>query len=119
MATHRAVHVETANGPLQLVDVETSPSPPDHVRIAVHACGVCGTDREFVHGGFPHMQLISPAVSITGHPAGTAADIEDTMNFAVLNGIRAQIQKLPLEEAPRTYAAMEDGHARYRMVLRM
>lgn len=332
MAMHRAVHVDTANAPLELVDVETTP-PPDHVRIVVHACGVCGTDREFVHGGFPNMkwpltpgheiagtiaelgdgvegftvgdrvavgwfggncnhcaqcrkglfihcengqvpswhypggyaqsvtapatalarvpeglsfaeaapmgcagvttyhalrntkavpgdrvailgvgglghlgvqfsramgfetiaiargaakaadahrcgahhyidstavdvseslqrlggvavvlataansnaigqtlgglkprgelviigvshqplpispvQLISPALSITGHPAGTAADVEDTMNFAVLRGIRAQIQERPLEQAPQAYADMDDGHARYRM----
>jgi alcohol dehydrogenase len=337
MTTHRAVHVATAHGPLQLVDVETTPPPPDHVRISVHACGVCGTDREFVHGGLPNLtwpltpgheiagtiaeigngvdgftvgdrvavgwfggncnqcescrkglfihcengqvpsrhypggyaesvtapatalaripeglsfteaapmgcagvttyhalrvtnavpgdrvavlgvgglghlgiqfaramgfetiavargaekavdarrfgahhyidstaadvgdalqrcggvtvvlatatssnaiaqtlgglkprgelvvvgvsdqplpispvQLISPALTITGHPAGTAADIEDTMNFAVLNGVRAQVQERPLEEAPDAYAAMEDGHARYRMVLTM
>ena len=337
MATHRAVHVDTAYGPLQLVDVETSPPPPDHVRIAVHACGICGTDREFVHGGFANMtwpltpgheiagtiaelgdgvegfsvgdrvavgwfggncnhcepcrkglfihcengqvpswhypggyaqsvtapatalaripeglsfteaapmgcagvttyhglrvtnavagdrvaivgvgglghlgvqfsramgfetiaiargaekaadahrfgahhyidstaadvsealrrlggvavvlataasstaiaealgglkprgelvvvgvsdqplpvspvQLIVPALTITGHPAGTAADVEETMNFAVLNRIRAQVQERPLEEAADAYAAMEDGHARYRMVLTM
>jgi Alcohol dehydrogenase GroES-like domain len=55
MATHRAVHVDAAHGPLHLVDVETTPPPPHHVRIAVHACGICGTDREFVHGAFPGM----------------------------------------------------------------
>jgi alcohol dehydrogenase len=63
------------------------------------------------------VQLISPALSVSGHPAGTAADIEDTMNFAVLKGIRAQIQERSLEQAPDAYAAMEDGKARYRMVL--
>jgi alcohol dehydrogenase len=337
MATHRAVHVNEANGPLQLVDVETSPPPPNHARVAVGACGICGTDREFVHGAFPNttwpltpgheiagtvaeigdgvegftvgdrvaigwfggncghceqcrkgwlihcenaqvpswhypggyaqsvtapasalaripdglsfaeaapmgcagvttyhalrvtkavpgdrvaivglgglghlgvqfssamgfetiavargaeksadalrfgarhyidsttadvgdalqrlggvavvlataansnaianavdglkprgelvvigvsdqplpispLQLISPARSITGHPAGTAADIEETMNFAVLNDIRAQIQEHPLDQAPQAYAAMADGRARYRMVLTM
>jgi alcohol dehydrogenase len=337
MATHRAVHVDTANGPLRLVDVETSSPPPDHVRIAVHACGICGTDREFIHGQFPNMtwpltpgheiagviaeigdgvrrfdvgdrvavgwfggncnrceecrkslfihcekgqvpswhypggyaqsitvpaaglaripdglsfteaapmgcagvttyhalrvanavagdrvaivglgglghlgvqfsramgfeavaiargpeksadasrlgahhyidsttadvsqplrnlggvtavlataassnaigealgglkprgelivigvsdqplplspvQLISPALTIAGHPAGTAADIEATMNFAVLHDVRAQIQAYPLDEAPAAYAAMEEGRARYRAVLTM
>ena len=74
MATHRAVHVDTAYGPLQLVDVETSPPPPDHVRIAVHACGICGTDREFVHGGFANMTW--PLTR--GHEiAGTIAELGD------------------------------------------
>jgi alcohol dehydrogenase len=337
MASHRAVHVDAADGPLQLADVETTPPPPHHVRIAVHACGICGTDREFVHGAFPGMtwpltpgheiagaivelgdgvegfssgdrvavgwfggncnhceecrnglfmhcengqvpswhypggyaqsvtapatalaripeglsfteaapmgcagvttyhalrstkavsgdrvavlglgglghlgvqfaramgfetiaiargadkaadahrfgahhyidstaadaaealrrlggvtvvlataansnaiaqtlgglkprgelvvigvsdqplpispvQLISPALTVAGHPSGTAADIEETMNFAVLSGIRAQVQEHPLENASDAYAAMEGGHARYRMVLTM
>lgn len=63
------------------------------------------------------VQLITPALTIAGHPSGTASDAEDTMNFAVLNNIRAQIQECPLEDAPDAYAAMEQGRARYRMVL--
>ena len=65
------------------------------------------------------MQLIPAALTVTGHPAGTAADIEETMNFAVLNRIRAQVQERSLEEAPHAYAAMEEGRARYRMILTM
>jgi D-arabinose 1-dehydrogenase-like Zn-dependent alcohol dehydrogenase len=105
----------------------------------VHACGVRGTDREFVHGGFANMTWpLTPGHEIAGTIAelgdgvegfsvgdrvavgwfgGTAADIEETMNFAVLNGIRAQVQERPLEQGPDAYAAMENGHARYRMVL--
>jgi alcohol dehydrogenase len=41
------------------------------------------------------------------------------MNFAVLSGVRAQVQERPLEEASDAYAAMDGGHARYRMVLTM
>jgi alcohol dehydrogenase len=73
MATHRAVHVNEANGPLQLVDIETSSPPPNHVRIAVGACGVCGTDREFVHGAFPNTWPLTPGHEI----AGTIAEIGD------------------------------------------
>jgi alcohol dehydrogenase len=63
------------------------------------------------------VQLISPAPTITGHPAGTAADIEAPMNFTVLSGIRAQVKERPLDDAPHACAAMEDGHARHRTVL--
>src|SRR4051812_40020684 len=55
MPTHRAVQIPSANQPLTLVDVETSPPGPGHVRIAVAACGVCGTDHGFASGGFPGM----------------------------------------------------------------
>lgn len=66
------------------------------------------------------VQLISPALSVTGHPSGTARDIEETMHFAVLSGVRARIeQRRPLAQAAEAYDAMEQGRARYRMVLTM
>lgn len=72
MATHRAVHVDTAGAPLQLTDVETTPPAPGHVRIDVRACGVCGTDREFVNGHFPAMTWpLTPGHEI----AGTIAEL--------------------------------------------
>jgi alcohol dehydrogenase len=64
-----------------LTDVETTSPPRDHVRIAVAACGVCGTDQGFVHGGFPGMQWpLTP-----GHEAaGTIAEVGDEVeDFAV------------------------------------
>jgi alcohol dehydrogenase len=66
---------------LTLTDVETTSPPRDHVRIAVAACGVCGTDQGFVHGGFPGMQWpLTP-----GHEAaGTIAEVGDEVeDFAV------------------------------------
>ncbi|WP_420108493.1 alcohol dehydrogenase catalytic domain-containing protein [Mycolicibacter arupensis] len=65
------------------------------------------------------MQLISPGLSVTGHPSGTARDIEETMRFAVLSGVRARIEERPLAEAAQAYAAMVEGRAHYRMVLTM
>jgi alcohol dehydrogenase len=65
------------------------------------------------------MQLISPGLSVIGHPSGTARDVEETMAFAVLSGVRARIEERPLAQAAEAYAAMEQGRARYRMVLTM
>lgn len=65
------------------------------------------------------VQLISPGLSITGHPSGTAKDVEDTMHFAVLSGVRAWIEELPLSQAAAGYAAMEQGRSHYRTVLTM
>ncbi|MCW1823337.1 alcohol dehydrogenase [Mycolicibacterium conceptionense] len=63
------------------------------------------------------VQLIQPALTISGHPSGTARDVEETMHFAVLSGVRARLEERPLVEAASAYAAMEQGQARYRMVL--
>ena len=65
------------------------------------------------------VQLITPALSVTGHPAGASRDIEETMRFAVLSGVRALIEERPLTDAAEAYSAMEQGRARYRMVLTM
>ncbi len=63
--------------------------------------------------------LIFPGISVTGHPSGSAAAIEDTMAFAVLSGVRARIEEKPLAQAAEAYAAMDGGRARFRMVLTM
>jgi alcohol dehydrogenase len=65
------------------------------------------------------MQLISPGLSVTGHPSGTSRDVEETMHFAVLSGVRAWVEERSLADAAEAYAAMEQGRARYRMVLTM
>src|ERR1700756_4997777 len=65
------------------------------------------------------VQLINPGLSIVGHPSGTAKDVEETMHFAVLSGVRAWIEELPLARAADGYSAMEQGRAHYRTVLTM
>lgn len=63
--------------------------------------------------------LIMKGLRVTGHPSGTARDVEETMHFAVQSGVRARIEEKPLAEAAEAYAAMDEGRARYRMVLTM
>ncbi len=81
MPTHQAVRIQSAGGPLELADVDTPPPGRDEVRIAVTACGICGTDRAFVHGGFPNMSWpLTPGHEI----AGTIAELGDGVEgFAV------------------------------------
>jgi len=81
MATHKAVHVAEAGGDLTLADVETTSPPRDHVRIAVAACGVCGTDREFHAGHFPGMTW---PLTLGHEIAGSIAEVGDGVeDFAV------------------------------------
>jgi D-arabinose 1-dehydrogenase-like Zn-dependent alcohol dehydrogenase len=67
--------------------------------------------------GISPAQLITPGLSIVGHPSGTAKEVEDTMQFAVLSGVRAWIEELPLAQAAEGYAALQQGRAHYRTVL--
>ena len=64
-------------------------------------------------------QLISGSRSLQGWASGTAADIEDTLAFAELSGVRAMIETYPLEQAAEAYARMMSGKAEFRVVLTM
>ena len=61
--------------------------------------------------------LIGGRRSVAGWPSGTAADSQDTMEFAALTGIRPMIETMPLERASEAYEKMMSGKARFRMVL--
>lgn len=65
------------------------------------------------------IQLITGSKTIQGWAAGTAADSEDTLNFAELSGVRAMIETYPLEKAAEGYTRMLSGKAQFRVVLTM
>jgi D-arabinose 1-dehydrogenase-like Zn-dependent alcohol dehydrogenase len=61
--------------------------------------------------------MIGGRHSIKAWPSGTCVDSEDTMNFSVLTGVRAEIETMPIDRAAEAYQRMMDGKARFRMVL--
>ncbi|MFF3908648.1 alcohol dehydrogenase [Streptomyces sp. NPDC001848] len=62
-------------------------------------------------------QLIMRGRVVRGHPSGTARDVEDTMAFSALHGIRPMIETVTLDQAGEAYQKMLSGAARFRMVL--
>jgi D-arabinose 1-dehydrogenase-like Zn-dependent alcohol dehydrogenase len=65
------------------------------------------------------VQLITGSRTIQGWASGTAADSEDTLNFAELTGVRPMIETYPLEKAGEAYDRMMSGKAQFRVVLTM
>ena len=59
----------------------------------------------------------STSKTVHGHPSGTARDVEETLHFAALNGIRPMTETRPLDEVQTAYDRMLSGDVRYRMVL--
>ena len=57
--------------------------------------------------------------SVAGQNTGSPIEIEDTLNFSLLQNIRAKIEKVPFERAPEAYARMLANKARFRMVIEM
>ena len=76
---------------------------------------VIGADAEPL--GISPNQLLMKARTIHGHPSGTAQDVEDTMAFSALHGIRPTVEIAPLDQADEAYRKMLSGNARFRMVL--
>ncbi|MFF8594173.1 alcohol dehydrogenase [Streptomyces sp. NPDC015220] len=67
--------------------------------------------------GISPLQLITSGRTVRGHPSGTAQDVQDTMAFSVLHGIRPMTEVTPLDQADEAYRRMLSGSARFRMVL--
>jgi alcohol dehydrogenase len=63
------------------------------------------------------VQLITISGTVHGHPAGVPHDLEDTLNFAALQGIRPMVEVMPLEKAADGYQRMLANQARFRVVL--
>ncbi|MGW4381030.1 alcohol dehydrogenase catalytic domain-containing protein [Kitasatospora sp. NPDC004531] len=76
---------------------------------------VVGAD--FAPLGVNPAQLLMAGRVLRGHPSGTAQDVQDTMEFAALHGIRPMIETVPLDRADEAYRKMLAGRARFRMVL--
>jgi D-arabinose 1-dehydrogenase-like Zn-dependent alcohol dehydrogenase len=64
-------------------------------------------------------QLIFARRDVQGWPAGTAIDSEDTLRFSAYSGVRAMIEKYPLEKVTDAFERMESGQAQFRVVLTM
>nr|WP_221380474.1 alcohol dehydrogenase catalytic domain-containing protein [Actinoplanes polyasparticus] len=62
-------------------------------------------------------QIISTSRTVHGHPSGTPHEVEETLRFAALTGIRPLTETRPLDEVQAAYDRMLSGEARYRMVL--
>lgn len=76
---------------------------------------VIGADAEPL--GVSPNQLLLQGRIIRGHPSGTAQDVQDTMAFSILHGIRPTVETVPLDQADEAYQKMLAGAAHFRMVL--
>jgi propanol-preferring alcohol dehydrogenase len=65
------------------------------------------------------LQLIGASGTVVGHAAGASIDLQDTLAFSTLSGVRPMIETMPLARAAEAYARMMRGDAHFRMVLTM
>lgn len=65
----------------------------------------------------PVAPLVMKGLSVTGHLTGSARDTEEAMEFALLNGVRPVIERMPLDAANDAVSRISSGKARFRIVL--
>ena len=63
------------------------------------------------------LQIIAASKAVHGHPSGTAFEVEETLHFAALTGVRPMTETRPLNDVQAAYDRMLSGDARFRMVL--
>jgi D-arabinose 1-dehydrogenase-like Zn-dependent alcohol dehydrogenase len=63
--------------------------------------------------------LATDRLSVSGWYSGVAQDSEDTMNFAVLRGVRPIIETHPLEDAEQAFQNMSKANLRNVLLLHM
>ena len=68
---------------------------------------------------FNSLDLIFKSASIKGWYAGIARDLEDTLQFSLLNKVASMNEVYPFEKAQEAYQRMMSGKARFRVVLKM
>ena len=67
----------------------------------------------------PALQLLLKSQQVKGWYSGTSLDSQETLAFSVLSGVRSMNESYPLEKVKEAYARMEEGKARFRVVLTM
>lgn len=109
----------SALGGVDLI-ISTIPAPPPLKDLMRGLCPrgqvvLLGVDSSKLE--FSVAPLVMNALSITGHLTGSPVQIEETMRFAVVNGVRPWIEQLPLTDAQSAVDRVRAGEARFRMVL--
>jgi D-arabinose 1-dehydrogenase-like Zn-dependent alcohol dehydrogenase len=78
MSRMRAIQVNSANGPFELVERAIPEPQARHVRIKVQACGVCHSDSFTKLGAFPGIQYPRvPGHEVVGIVDAVGADVPD------------------------------------------
>jgi D-arabinose 1-dehydrogenase-like Zn-dependent alcohol dehydrogenase len=65
----------------------------------------------------PALQLLLKSQQVKGWYSGTSLDSQETLAFSVLSGARPMNEIFPLDRVNEAYERMENGKARFRVVL--
>jgi alcohol dehydrogenase len=67
----------------------------------------------------PALQLLLKSQQVKGWYSGTSLDSQETLAFSVLSGVRSMNESYSLDQVNEAYERMEQGKARFRVVLKI
>ncbi|MFI7637368.1 alcohol dehydrogenase catalytic domain-containing protein [Nonomuraea sp. NPDC049400] len=101
-----------------IVYTASSTAPVDELLTGLNVHGqltLVGVDAGSVT--VPAARLVMNGHTVTGHLTGSAHETEEAMEFAVTNGVRPMIERMPLEQAGEAVTRLRSGAPRFRVVL--
>ncbi|MEV0537961.1 alcohol dehydrogenase catalytic domain-containing protein [Kitasatospora sp. NPDC050463] len=101
-----------------IVYTASSTAPVDELLTGLNVHGqltLVGVDAGSVI--VPAAQLVMNGHTLTGHLTGSARETEEVMEFAVTNGVRPMVERMPLEKAGEAVTRLRSGAPRFRIVL--
>ncbi|MEV0172239.1 alcohol dehydrogenase catalytic domain-containing protein [Streptomyces sp. NPDC050803] len=101
-----------------IVYTASSTTPVDELLTGLNVHGqltLVGVDAGSVT--VPAARLVMNGHTLTGHLTGSARETEEAMAFAVTNGVRPMIERMPLERAGEAVTRLQSGAPRFRIVL--
>lgn len=101
-----------------IVYTASSTAPVDELLTGLNVHGqltLVGVDAGSVT--VPAARLVMNGHTVTGHLTGSARETEEAMRFAVTNGVRPMIERMPLKRAGEAVTRLRSGAPRFRIVL--
>ncbi|WP_165396241.1 alcohol dehydrogenase catalytic domain-containing protein [Streptomyces sp. F001] len=101
-----------------IVHTASSTAPVDELLTGLNVHGqitLVGVDAGSVT--VPAARLVMNGHTVTGHLTGSPRETEEAMRFAVTNGVRPMIERMPLEQAGEAVTRLRSGAPRFRIVL--
>ncbi|MGW1616988.1 alcohol dehydrogenase catalytic domain-containing protein [Streptomyces sp. NPDC002285] len=101
-----------------IVHTASSTAPVDELLTGLTVHGqftLVGVDAGSV--SIPAGQLVMNGHTLTGHLTGSPREAEEAMEFAVTQGVRPLIERMPLQQAADAVTRLRSGTPRFRIVL--
>ncbi|KDN75594.1 alcohol dehydrogenase [Streptomyces olindensis] len=101
-----------------IVHTASSTAPVDELLTGLNVHGqltLVGVDAGSVT--VPAARLVMNGHTLTGHLTGSPSETEEAMRFAVTNGVRPMIERMPLKQAGEAVSRLRSGAPRFRIVL--